>query len=75
MNLLCEMKVRWRFKGLEKKREGVKIGKHTMEAHAKVDEEWGVCWEGRILNSGSNEGIPDKGINGGMGKMKTWVSR
>lgn len=45
-DLLSKMKVRWGFKGLEKERVGVKIGQHTMEAHAKVDEEWGLCWEG-----------------------------
>lgn len=28
--------------GLEKEREGVKIGRHSMGAHAKVDGEWGM---------------------------------
>lgn len=42
MDLLSKKKVRWGFKGLEKERVSVKIGKHTMRTHAKVDEEWGM---------------------------------
>lgn len=61
--------------GLEKEWEGVKIGKHGMEAHAKVERE---CWRKRwILNSASsacsNQVVPHERFDVGVGEMKTWV--
>lgn len=45
----------------EKEREGVKIGCYGMEAHAKVDGEWGMMFKtGFGFDSESNKVIPYK---------------
>lgn len=60
--------------GLEKEREGVKIGCYSMEAHAKVDGEWGMMFKtGFGFDSESNKVIPHKGFYVGVVKMKSWV--
>lgn len=62
--------------GLEKEREGVKIWSYGMEAHTKVEGEWGMMSKfGFEFDSKSNEVVPDKGFYVGVEKMKTRVCR
>ena len=61
--------------GLKKEWEGMKIGKHGMVAHAKVERQ---CWRKRwvfdsVSGVGSNEVVPPERFDVGVGKMKTWV--
>lgn len=67
MELASAREVGWGVEGLEEEWKGVEIGRHGMEAHAKVDGE--RCGFG----SASNEVVPDKRFHVGVGKMKTWV--
>lgn len=61
--------------GLEKEREGVKIGEHGMGTHAEVEGKWGTWCRRLMLKTASNEVVPCERFNGGMGKMKAWVRR
>lgn len=77
MNALCCVEVRWRSERLKKERESVEIRVDAMEAHAEKNGDRGMggggCGSSLALNVGSNEGVPNEGFEGWMGKVKTWV--
>lgn len=76
MNTSSQMEERWRSKRLEKKREGVEIRLDAMEAHANENGDrrmGGASWLSPGLDVGSNERVPEKGLERRMGEMKSWV--
>lgn len=74
MDFSSELEVGGRREGMEEEREGVEVGSNALQSHAKVYGGRGGKGKRSCGSSmGSDESVPNEGIEGGMGKVERRV--